>query len=219
MANDQVWEAFAAGARQLGIEPAPGQLEKLHRYEQLLREWNERVNMVSRKDIDRLAAYHFTDSLTATAMIPQGASVCDVGTGGGLPGIPLKIARDDISMVLVDSIGKKARFLELAVKELGLEKTSVRDVRAEQIRDLRVDVVLCRLVGKTDAMARTLAGLLKPGGIVILYKSATVEVELERAQPVLNRLHLKVSEVRDFPLPSFTRRLVVLARSGGTIPN
>lgn len=212
MTNDQTWEALAVAARQLGIELTPGQLEKLRRYEQLLREWNERVNLVSRKDIDRLDGYHFPDSLTASALVPQGSSVCDVGSGGGLPGIPLKIVRDDISMVLVESIGKKARFLELAVKELGLERTSVRDVRAEQICNLRVDAVLCRLVGKTDAMARALAGLLRPGGVIILYKSATVEAELEHAQPVLNRLHLKVREIRDFPLPSFTRRLVVLAR-------
>ena len=92
------------------------------------------------------------------------------------------------------------------MRELALEKTRVRGERAEQIRDLRVDVVLCRLVGKTDAMARVLAGLLKPDGVIILYKSATVEAELEYAQPVLNRLHLRPREVRDFPLPPFARR-------------
>jgi len=210
--NDRARNGLARAAQQLGIELTTGQQERFRKYEQLLREWNERVNLVSRKDIDRLAGYHFPDSLVASALIPRDSSVCDVGSGGGLPGIPLKIARDDISLVLVESVGKKARFLEQAVKELGLEQTRVRGERAEQIRDLKVDIVVCRLVGKTDVMARTLAGLLKPDGVIILYKSTTVEAELEHAQPVLSRLHLKVREVRDFPLPPFARRLVVLAR-------
>ena len=131
----------------------------------------------------------------------------------GLPGIPLKIARDDISLVLVESIRKKALFLEHAVRELGLERTTVRAERAESIQDLKVDVVLCRLVGKTAEVARWVAGLLNPGGLIILFKSTTVEAELKLAQPVLNRLHLRPREVRDFPLPLIARRLVVLERA------
>jgi 16S rRNA (guanine527-N7)-methyltransferase len=222
--NDQTWDGFTFTARQLGIELAVRQLERFRKYEQLLREWNARVNLVSRKDLDRLAAYHFLDSLTAASLIPQGAAVCDVGSGGGLPGIPLKIARDDISLVLVESIRKKALFLEHAVRELGLERATVRAERAEAIRDLKADVVVCRLVGKTAEVARWVAGMLKPGGRIILYKSATVEAELKLAQPALHRLHLRLRGVRDFPLPFIARRLVVLERAGDTrswdtIPN
>jgi 16S rRNA (guanine527-N7)-methyltransferase len=207
--------------RQLGFAFSPAQLGQFRKYEQSLREWNERVNLVSRKDLDRLAIYHFPDSLTAASLIPQGATVCDVGSGGGLPGIPLKIARDDINLVLVESVRKKALFLEYAVRELGLERTTVRAERAESIQDLKVDVVVCRLVGKTAEVARWVVGLLNPGGLIILFKSTTVEAELKLAQPVLNRLHLRPREVRDFPLPLIARRLVVLERerSGDTIPN
>lgn len=222
--NDQTWERFAVAARQLGIELSPPQLGQLRKYEQLLRKWNVRVNLVSRKDLDRLAAYHFLDSLTAASLIPQGAAVCDVGSGGGLPGIPLKIARDDISLVLVESVRKKALFLEQVVRELGLERATVRAERVEAIRDVKVDVAVCRLVGKTAEVARWVAGMLKPGGRIILYKSATVEAELKLAQPALHRLHLRLREVRDFPLPLIARRLVVLERAGDTrswdtIPN
>ena len=215
MTDDQAWEQFAAAVRQLGLEFTTDQLERLRRYERLLREWNERVNLVSRKDIDRLVGYHFLDSLTASALIPQGSTVCDVGSGGGLPGIPLKIARDDIRLALVESTGKKARFLELAVSELKLGQTIVRAERVESMSGLQFDVVLSRLVGKTDEIAKWVARLLNPGGLIILYKSATAEAELKQAQPALNRLHLKVREVRDFPLPPFARRLVVLAREQG----
>ena len=191
---------------------SPAQLGQFRKYEQSLREWNARVNLVSRKDLDRLAPYHFLDSLTAAGLIPSGATVCDVGTGGGLPGIPLKIARDDISLVLVESIHKKALFLEQAVRELGLERTMIRAERAEAIQDLKVDVVVCRLVGKTAEVANWVARLLRPGGRIILYKSATVEAELKLAQPALHRLHLRLREVRDSPLPLIARRLVVLER-------
>ena len=211
--NEQTWELFAVAVQKLGLELSPAQLVRFQKYEQLLREWNARVNLVSRKDLDRLATYHFTDSLTAASLIPRDASVCDVGTGGGLPGIPLKIARDDISLVLVESIDKKARFLEHAVQELGLERTTVRAERAEAIRDIKADVVVCRLVGKTAEVARWVAGLLKPGGRIILYKSTTVEAELKLAQPALHRLHLRLKEVRDFPLPLIARRLVLLERA------
>jgi 16S rRNA (guanine527-N7)-methyltransferase len=213
MTSDQTWESFAVAVRQLGLELSPTQLGLFQKYEQLLREWNARVNLVSRRDLDRLAAYHFLDSLTAATLIPQGAVVCDVGSGGGLPGIPLKIARDDISLVLVESVRKKALFLEQAVRELGLERATVRAERAEAIQDVKVDVVVCRLVGKTAEVARWVAGLLKPGGRIILYKSAMVETELKLAQPALNRLHLRLREVRDFPLPLIARRLVVLERA------
>jgi 16S rRNA (guanine527-N7)-methyltransferase len=213
MTDDQVWAQFVVAVRQLGIELTPEQLEGLRKYERLLREWNERVNLVSRKDIDRLVGYHFLDSLTASALIPQGSTVCDVGSGGGLPGIPLKIVRDDIRLALVESTGKKARFLELAVSDLKLGPTIVRAERAESMSGLKFDVVLSRLVGKTDEVAKWVARLLNPGGRIILYKSATVEAELKQAQPALNRLHLEVREIRDFPLPPIARRLVVLARA------
>lgn len=211
--NDKTHDGFACAAQQLGIELASPQLERFRKYEHLLREWNARVNLVSRRDLDRLVTYHFPDSLTAVTLIPQGATVCDVGSGGGLPGIPLKIARDDINLVLVESIHKKALFLEYAVRELGLERATVRAERAETIQDLKADVVVCRLVGKTAEVARWVAGLLKPGGRIVLFKSATVEAELKLAQPALNRLHLRLREIRDFPLPLIARRLVVLERA------
>ena len=93
MTNDQAWDSFVVAMRQFGLELSPAQLGQFRKYEQSLREWNERVNLVSRKDLDRLVGYHFLDSLTASALIPEGSSVCDAGSGGGLPGIPLKIAR------------------------------------------------------------------------------------------------------------------------------
>jgi 16S rRNA (guanine527-N7)-methyltransferase len=211
--NDPTLDGLAVAAQQLGIELTPQQLGRFRKYEQLLRQWNARVNLVSRRDLDRLSAYHFLDSLTAASLIPQGATVCDVGTGGGLPGIPLKIARDDIVLVLVESVRKKALFLEQAVRELGIERTTVRAERAEAIRDVKADVVVCRLVGETAKVARWVAGLLKSGGRIILFKSATVEAELKLAQPALHRLHLRLREVRDVPLPLIARRLVVLERA------
>ena len=109
--------------------------EKLKQYTELLREWNAKINLVSRKDMDRLETKHLAHCLTLTKflrLMPK-ARLLDVGTGGGLPGIPMAICYPQAKFTLMDSIGKKVMVVEDMVKRLELSNTEVRRGRVEEL--------------------------------------------------------------------------------------
>ena len=91
------------------------------RYAEMLTERNEKVNLTAITDPDEIRVKHFTDSLAAIDLIKTGATVLDIGSGAGFPGIPLKIARDDISVTLLDSVNKKVAFMNDVIADLGLK--------------------------------------------------------------------------------------------------
>ena len=105
-------------------------LERLATYKEMLAQWNERINLVSRKDVERLELHHILHSLSVARFIrfAPGSNVLDVGTGGGLPGIPLAILHPDANFLLVDRVGKKVR----AVQEMA-DRIGLKNVRAEQM--------------------------------------------------------------------------------------
>src|SRR5919199_1347004 len=97
-----------------GIRLETDQLQRFERYSQLLREWNERINLTSISEPDEIATKHFLDSLTLLLVHPPHARarIVDIGTGAGFPGVPLAIARADLAVTVVESVGKKVRFLD-----------------------------------------------------------------------------------------------------------
>lgn len=203
--------ALKQACEALGLAPAGAQLTLLGRYAGLVRDWNQQVNLVSRRDADRILAYHVLDSLAASSLIPPDARVADVGSGAGLPGIPLAICREDVTMLLVESIAKKARFLETAVTELGLPNVKVHHARAESLEPLGCRVVLSRLTGELATCLGWLVRHRSEDGVVILWKTpAGVPVDPK----LLARHHVVVREARDTALPvsGITRRLVILSR-------
>jgi 16S rRNA (guanine527-N7)-methyltransferase len=117
------------------------QLAELYTY------WNERINLISRKDIDNLYTHHVLHSLALAKVMPlkDGATVLDVGTGGGFPGIPLAIYFPNASFHLVDSIGKKIKVVEAVTSSLGLTNVTFEQVRAEQLKN-KYDFIVSRAV-------------------------------------------------------------------------
>ena len=122
---------------------------RLQEYCELLREWNAKINLVSRKDTDRLETKHLAHCLTITQflrLMPK-ARLLDVGTGGGLPGIPLAICYPQAHFTLIDSIGKKVMVVEDMIQKLGLKNIEVRRGRVEELpRKRRYDFVIGRAV-------------------------------------------------------------------------
>jgi 16S rRNA (guanine527-N7)-methyltransferase len=126
---------------------SPEQKERLLKLQELYTYWNERINVISRKDIDNLYIHHVLHSLSLAKVMPlkDGASILDVGTGGGFPGIPLAIFFPDASFHLVDSIGKKIKVVEAVTSSLGLTNVTFEQIRAEQLKN-KYDFIVSRAV-------------------------------------------------------------------------
>lgn len=127
---------------------SPTQLQQLTKLEQLYTEWNTRINIISRKDIDSLYEKHVLHSLAIAAAFgfPPGSEVIDIGTGGGFPGIPLAIFFPQTRFHLVDSVGKKIKVVEAVSEGIGLTNITTRHGRAEEIKNKKFDVAVSRAV-------------------------------------------------------------------------
>ena len=123
------------------------QVEQFRQLEGLYREWNEKINVISRKDIDALSVHHVLHSLAIAKVISfkGGTKVLDVGTGGGFPGIPLAIMFPEVDFFLVDSIGKKIKVVEGVAGALGLKNVTARQVRVETMKE-KFDFIVSRVV-------------------------------------------------------------------------
>jgi len=212
---DPDFPTLQTACRQLDIELIQSQYDSLVRYVQLLRDWNTRLNLVSRRDTDRAFSYHVIDSLAVQRLIPQGARVCDFGSGAGLPGIPVALVRPDVQMFLIESSHKKSRFLETVVRKLELDGVRVLNDRAESLPPLECDVVLSRLAGPLEDVVRYAGPHRKPNGTIVVYKTRDCASELRQAGRLLARHHLRVAGSHDvlLPLSGIPRRFVVLAAS------
>ena len=209
---DPDFATLQTACRQLGIELTQSQYDSLVRYTQLVRDWNQRMNLVSRRDTGRILSYHVIDSLAVQRLIPQNARVCDIGTGAGFPGIPVVLVRPDVKMFLIESSQKKSRFLQTATAELSLGNVEVMNERAEALPGLDCDVILSRLAGPLRDVVEYARPHRKPKGTIVLYKTRDSAEELRKAGRVLTRHKLRVTGSHDvlLPLSRVPRRFVVL---------
>ena len=157
------------GAKTIGITFSEKEMNQLSRYGELLIEWNEKMNLTGITDPQGVAVKHMLDSAVGTTLLPQEASLVDVGTGAGFPGIVLKILRPDLEIVLLDSLRKRLNFLDVVIHELGLEKIRTVHARAEEAghkKELResFDIVVARAVSSLPALLELCFPLVKKGG-------------------------------------------------------
>jgi len=216
-----LWTEIAARAN---LPLTSGQLELLSRYLDLLLQTNERMNLTRITDRVSAEVQHVGDALTLLPYIPAGPlRLADVGSGGGVPGLPLAIARPDAEVLLLEATKKKATFLSQAAGELGLTNIRVSDLRAEDAgRDPNFretfDVVCARAVGTLDWLAEWCLPLVKKGGRMLAMKGPRAAEELPLAEHAIRLLGGGSPDVHPADLPGSRNHVIIQIRKTGKTP-
>lgn len=181
------------GADQLGIALSPEQVDRFRRYQDLLLEWNERINLTSLRTPAHIQQRHFLDSLSCASATGDltGQTLIDVGSGAGFPGLPLKIIFPGLRLTLLESIGKKAAFLEMAVQELEIAGVQVVCARAEDIGQMEdhrevYDWAVARAVARLSVLAEYLLPLVRLGGFMLAQKGRSAAEGLGEAEKAIS---------------------------------
>ena len=194
------------------------QLQQFETYYAMLADWNTRVNLTAITEPEDVVKKHFLDSLAAAPYLKTTASIVDVGTGAGFPGLPLLILRPDLRVTLIDSLQKRLVFLEAVLKELKLtaELAHARAEDAGQNPKYRekFDVALTRAVSALPVLCELTLPLVKVGGRSIAYKGDSAE-ELAASKNALSVLHATAERVV-IPADYGARELVILTKNGTT---
>ncbi|MCF6354936.1 MAG: 16S rRNA (guanine(527)-N(7))-methyltransferase RsmG [Candidatus Polarisedimenticolaceae bacterium] len=181
MREAELSQALASGIAELNLQITAEQQETLLTYIALLNRWNKRFNLTAVRDPAEMIPRHLLDSLSVSDYL-QGKRVLDVGTGAGLPGIPLAILLPDIQFTLLDSNGKKTRFVRQAVMELGLKNVQVEQMRVEAYRPTqKFDTVITRAFAALSEILSLTSHLLAPTGQLLAMKGRQTQDELEVA--------------------------------------
>jgi len=194
------------------------QLQQFEAYLNLLKSWSQRTNLVSGNDQMRLVSRHFVESVAVVFSIdiPRDAIFLDLGTGAGLPGIPLKIMRPDLKCVLVDSKRMKSLFLKKVVADLALENTKVVCERAENLHSVfaaTFDMVICRAVATLVELWEWGAPLLKESGRLLAMKGGDLNAEIAALQKKFNTLQLKLVAYPPALVGDGQKKMLVLAHN------
>ena len=209
-----------SAVKNFKIELSDEQLNQLESYYKLLVSWNERMNLTAITEPKDVAIKHFADSLSVLSFVdvPNGASVIDVGTGAGFPGLVLKIARPDIKLTLLDSLKKRLTFLEDVLNNLGLDAQLIHS-RAEeggQSIDLRecYDFAVSRAVAQLNVLCEYCLPYVRISGTFIAFKGGESDEEIKNASKAIQTLGGKKTDVYKFDLPenSGSRTLVIIEK-------
>jgi 16S rRNA (guanine527-N7)-methyltransferase len=205
-------------------EFTPDQLKQFDQLRPLYEEWNNQINVISRKDIDQLYLNHVLHSLSIAAVFQfePGTKIVDLGTGGGFPGIPLAIFFPEVNFLLTDSIGKKIKVVEAVVQSIGLKNVRAMHTRTEEIQNEKFDFVVSRAVAPLKELWRWSLPILKAkgqgkpaqagdeqifGGLICL-KGGNLNEEIKESG--LHPLIWEIDQI--FDLPYFKEKFILLAK-------
>ena len=207
------------------IEISDSQLSQFEKYAELLKEWNEKMNLTAITDDDGIAVKHFIDSIAVLKFhdLKNNEKVIDIGTGAGFPGIPLKIMRPEIRLTLLDSLNKRLVFLEEVCKNLALH-TELIHARAEEYslkpayRE-QYDTAISRAVANLPALCEYCIPYVKVGGTFVSMKGPDGEKELEAAENAIKLLGAKKENICQTILPDESERTIITIKKIKNTPS
>ena len=210
--EQELYEFTINSVRELGLTIGAGQAEQFMRYLAHLMEWNKTINLTAIIDPKEIIIKHFVDSLAAlvATSFPKNGVVLDVGSGGGFPGLPLKIVRSDMRLVLIEPVRKKCSFLNSVIGLLKLQDVSTFDGTIEQyakqpIRQV-IDTVVVRAL-KFEEIKKHISALLTSKGKIVLYRTEAI-----KKQDIGEEFHLVSETALILPQGSGNRVISVMER-------
>lgn len=225
MKKEEWIEILKNQCKNLNMSINENQLEQLHMYMKLLQKCNESINLTSIIEDKDILQKHFIDSITIIPYIDYKDNIIDVGTGAGFPGIPIKIAREDVKVTLLDSLNKRVNFLKEVISNLNLSNIQTIHGRAEDIgknsnfRE-KFDVATSRAVAPLNILVEYLMPLVKKGGRCICMKGKDIKEELEISKKAINILGGELEKVHEFYLPqSNIKRNIIIIRKMKDTPS
>lgn len=212
-------EILVTKGREAGLEFTDKQLQQFTTYYELLVETNKVMNLTALTEPEDVAVKHMIDSLLSFEPSFSGKTLADVGTGAGFPGVPLKIYCPSLKVVLIDSLGKRLKFLENVISTLGLEDISCRHLRAEdaghnkELRE-RFDIVTARAVARLSVLSEYCLPLVKKGGSFIALKGSKYADEIKEGEKAVQILGGKIVSAEPVKLPGLDdgRAIVKIAK-------
>jgi len=213
------------GARLLGVPLTEAQADAFLHLSQLLQAWNQKINLTSITEENQIIVKHFLDSLSILTFITApDARLIDVGTGGGFPGIPLKLCRPTLHLTLLDATAKKVNYLETVCAALGVDAVCI-NARAETLGQDKThreqyDCATIRAVADMAPLAEYTLPLLKIGGCVLAQKGRDAAAEAAAAARAIALLGGEVEAVQSVAIPysDFTRNVVIIRKVRHTPP-
>ena len=211
--EQELYEFTINSVRELGLTIGAGQAEQFMRYLAHLMEWNKTINLTAIIDPKEIIIKHFVDSLAAlvATSFPNNGVVLDVGSGGGFPGLPLKIVRSDMRLVLIEPVRKKCSFLNSVIGLLKLQDVSTFDGTIEQYakRPIRhaIDMVVVRAL-KYGEIRKHILALLTSKGKIVLYRTEAI-----KKQEIGEEFHLVSETALILPQGSGNRVITVMERN------
>jgi 16S rRNA (guanine527-N7)-methyltransferase len=209
---------LATGAATFGLSLAAHQIDRFEHLAAQLIEWNQRANLTAIADPSEIVRKHFLDSLALLSVCEwrHGARLIDVGSGAGFPGLPLKIARPDLQVTLLEANAKKCEFLRHVTATLDLSDLSIVQARAEDaardpLQREQYDIATARAVAEMAVLVEYTLPFVQLGGCLAAQKSGEVQAEVARAQPAIAMLGGRLQRIAQVNVPGVVEaRYVVI---------
>ena len=213
--------ALREGLPALDLSLGEDVVDRLCAFGHAVVEQNKVMNLTAITEPAQVAKLHLLDSISLLSILDlKNKKLIDVGCGAGFPGVPVKIACDQVQLTLLDSLGKRMNWLETVLPQLGVEATCVTARAEEAVANCReqYDVATSRAVARLNILLELTAPFVKVGGYVLAMKGSAALEELEEAKSAIKKLGLQLEAVKEFPVDSDTAHRVIVLKKVSPTP-